>query len=535
MNYTALYRKFRPQVFADVYGQDAIVTTLRNQILANRIGHAYLFCGTRGTGKTSIAKIFARAVNCSNPVDASPCGECPLCKSIAVGASMNVIEIDAASNNGVDNIREIVDEVTYSPVEGKYKVYIIDEVHMLSTGAFNALLKTLEEPPGYVIFILATTEIHKIPMTIMSRCQRYDFKRITVDTIMQRLNVLMTEEGIEAEEKALRYIAKSADGAMRDAISLLDQCVSFYFGEKLTYDKVLDVLGAVDIEIFSRLLRACLQDDVSACINLLEEIVMSGREMGQFVIDFTWYLRNLLLLKAAEGNTEIIDVSAENMARLKEEAEMAPADVIMRYIRIFSELTNQIRFSTNKRILLEIALVKLCKPSMETDSQSLLDRIRQIENKIASGTILTDSVSQYQPNQNSPGQHTPGQPSPQPYAANTPRPALAKAIPADIEKVVANWSNILARIPMPMRSYLKNARLSLGENDKLLIVVEEGLASDYLIKQPDNQGHLERILSEQMGKEIPMEVRSLAEERSFEATYIDLSEIIKMEIEIEDE
>ena len=245
MSYTALYRKFRPDNFKDVKGQDHIVTTLKNQIMADRIGHAYLFCGTRGTGKTSIAKLFAKTVNCENPVDGSPCGECASCKSIAAGASMNVIEIDAASNNGVDNIREIVDEVSYSPAEGKFKVYIIDEVHMLSIGAFNALLKTLEEPPSYVIFILATTEVHKIPITILSRCQRYDFKRISIETITERMQELMEAEGIQVEEKALRYVAKTADGSMRDALSLLDQCIAFHFGKELTYDKVLDVLGAV--------------------------------------------------------------------------------------------------------------------------------------------------------------------------------------------------------------------------------------------------------------------------------------------------
>ena len=227
MSYTALYRKFRPERFEDVKGQDHIVTTLKNQIAAERIGHAYLFCGTRGTGKTTIAKIFAKAVNCEHPVDGSPCGECRSCRTIAAGASMNVIEIDAASNNGVDNIREIVDEVSYSPAEGKYKVYIIDEVHMLSIGAFNALLKTLEEPPSYVIFILATTEVHKIPVTILSRCQRYDFKRISIETIADRMRELMEEEGQQVEERALRYIARAADGSMRDALSLLDQCIAF--------------------------------------------------------------------------------------------------------------------------------------------------------------------------------------------------------------------------------------------------------------------------------------------------------------------
>ena len=212
MSYTALYRKFRPDEFEDVKGQDAIVRTLKNQINADRIGHAYLFCGTRGTGKTTVAKIFAKAVNCEHPVDGSPCGECTMCKNIAAGTSMNVIEIDAASNNGVDNIREIREEVSYRPTEGRYKVYIIDEVHMLSIGAFNALLKTLEEPPEYVIFILATTEAHKIPITILSRCQRYDFKRITIDTIAARLDELMKKEQVEVEEKAIRYIAKAADG-----------------------------------------------------------------------------------------------------------------------------------------------------------------------------------------------------------------------------------------------------------------------------------------------------------------------------------
>ena len=255
MSYTALYRKFRPVEFEDVKGQEHIITTLKNQIEANRIGHAYLFCGTRGTGKTTVAKIFAKAVNCEHPVNGSPCGECAMCRSIAAGTSMNVIEIDAASNNGVDNIREIREEVAYRPTEGKYKVYIIDEVHMLSIGAFNALLKTLEEPPEYVIFILATTEVHKIPITILSRCQHYDFKRISIETITDRMRDLMQEEQVEVEEKALRYVAKAADGSMRDALSLLDQCIAFYLGQKLTYDNVLEVLGAVDTDVFLSLIH----------------------------------------------------------------------------------------------------------------------------------------------------------------------------------------------------------------------------------------------------------------------------------------
>lgn len=388
MSYQALYRKFRPQEFDDVKGQDHIVTTLKNQIKADRIGHAYLFCGTRGTGKTTIAKIFAKAVNCEHPVDGSPCGECPTCRAIAAGNSMNVIEIDAASNNGVDNIRQIREEVEYRPTEGKYKVYIIDEVHMLSIGAFNALLKTLEEPPAYVIFILATTEAHKIPITILSRCQRYDFRRISIDTITARLRELMDAEQVTVEDRALRYIAKAGDGSMRDALSLLDQCIAFYLGQELTYDKVLDTLGAVDTEIFSRLLRQILDKNITGAIQTVETLVIEGRELGQFVTDFTWYLRNLMLVQSSDDMEDVLDISSENLELLKEEASMVDADILMRYIRIFSELGSQIKYASQKRILIEIAVIKLCKPEMEKDYTSLVDRIDSLEKKLEKGVVM---------------------------------------------------------------------------------------------------------------------------------------------------
>lgn len=365
MSYMALYRKWRPSGFKDVKGQDHIVRTLKNQITSGRIGHAYLFCGTRGTGKTSIAKIFARSVNCESPEDGSPCGQCQTCKNIASGASLNVVEIDAASNNGVENIRDIREQVQYPPTEGKYRVYIIDEVHMLSTGAFNALLKTLEEPPSYVIFILATTEVPRIPITVLSRCQRYDFKRITIQTLTDRLKELSQAEQIDVEEKALTYIAKAADGSMRDALSLLDQCVAFHFGETLTYDHVLDILGAVDTGIFSQMFRAVTEERTKDCIYQLEELVLQGRELGQFVTDFIWYLRNLLLLQASGDGEDLLDMSSDNRKLLEEDAERTDSETLMRYIRVFSELSNQLRYASQKRVLTELAFIKLTKPQME--------------------------------------------------------------------------------------------------------------------------------------------------------------------------
>lgn len=518
MSYQALYRKFRPDTFRDVKGQEHIVTTLQNQIKAGRVGHAYLFCGTRGTGKTTIAKILAKAVNCENPVDGNPCGECKMCRSIASGTSMNVIEIDAASNNGVDNIREIVDEVSFSPAEGRYKVYIIDEVHMLSIGAFNALLKTLEEPPSYVIFILATTESHKIPVTIHSRCQRYDFKRISIETIANRLQDLMDREQVDVEEKAIRYVAKAADGSMRDALSLLDQCIAFHYGEKLTYDMALDVLGAVDSSVFGKMLRLITQKDVTGAITLLEEVIYQGRELTQFVTDFTWYLRNLLLMKNADGVEDIIDVSSDNLVLMKEEAQMVESGTIMRYIRIFSELSGQLKYATAKRIMVEMAIIKLCRPAMEVKNDALVERIRDIEEKLESGAFVTNlsetaaTVKPAEPQKKAP---------------------MPKAVPEDVRAVVKRWGEIVQSTGQPMKTYLAGSRLSLGGDNRLLVVIPDGLNSDYFLKHEDNMNYLRNCICEAAGKEIVVEVRPLQKEQNFAANYVDLSEVIHMDIEIE--
>ena len=546
MSYTALYRKYRPSEFEEVKGQDHIVTTLKNQIKAQRIGHAYLFCGTRGTGKTTIAKIFAKAVNCEHPVDGSPCGECPSCRAIAAGTSMNVIEIDAASNNGVDNIREIRDEVEYSPTEGKYKVYIIDEVHMLSIGAFNALLKTLEEPPSYVIFILATTESHKIPVTIMSRCQKYDFHRITIDTIAARLQELMDEEKVEVEEKAIRYIAKAADGSLRDALSLLDQCIAFFLGQKLTYDHVLEVLGAVDTELFSRLLRRIMESDVAGVMELLEELIIQGRELGQFVSDFTWYLRNLLLIKSADDMEDMLDMSSENLALLKEEAQMIDSEVLMRYIRILSELSGQIRYAAQKRILVEIALIKLCRPAMESSQDALVDRIEQLEKKMENGVFVEQGKTSGIPQKA--------------QAAKVQKPEMPKALPQEIQKLIANWNTMLLELHPRYRVDLspakaisldvKNSREKDGsdilldsgnENELVLTFSKEREYAYQEISAPEHKKAIEEAFSRIIGKEVKLVVKLDESAGSFQNKYNSVEDFMNVfgnagiKIENEDE
>lgn len=525
MSYTALYRKFRPTAFEDVKGQDHIITTLQNQIKANRIGHAYLFCGTRGTGKTTVAKIFAKAVNCENPADGSPCGECAMCRSIAAGTSMNVIEIDAASNNGVDNIREIREEVAYRPTEGRYKVYIIDEVHMLSIGAFNALLKTLEEPPEYVIFILATTEVHKIPITILSRCQHYDFKRISIETISARLQELMVTEQVDVEDKAIRYVAKAADGSMRDALSLLDQCIAFYLGQKLTYDNVLEVLGAVDTEVFSRLLRKILDRDVHSVVEIVDELVMQGRELSQLSADFTWYLRNLLLVRSSDDMEDVLDVSSENLARLKEEAQMIEDDALIRYIRVFSDLTSQLKYSTQKRVMLEVALIKLCRPAMETNPDTLLDRLRAIEEKLENGDFMENAARERIVYVNGPE-----------GAEQEPKkkPELPEALNEDVKQVAKDFRKLTSDASPMLRNYLKQARLSAGEGNRLLIVLPDAVGAG-VVGTEEHKEEIRNLIESKIGKKLDIDVRQVEEGRRFEDSFVDIEKLINMDIVVEDD
>ena len=539
MSYTALYRTWRPRVFGDVKGQDHIVTTLQNQIRSERIGHAYLFCGTRGTGKTSVAKIFAKAVNCEHPEDGSPCGECPSCQQIQAGTSLNVVEIDAASNNGVENIREIRDQVQYPPTEGKYRVYIIDEVHMLSTGAFNALLKTLEEPPSYVIFILATTEVHKIPITVLSRCQRYDFRRITVDTIADRLKELTDAEGMAVEDRALRYVAKAGDGSMRDALSLLDQCAAFHYGETLTYENVLDVLGAVDNRVFRELFGALRNGQTKECILRLEEMVIQGRELSQFVADFIWFLRNLLILKTADEAEELLDMSEDNLKQLREDAALADENVLMRYIRVFSEVLNQIRFAAQKRVLVELAFIRLTKPEMEQSMDAVLERLERLERQMEEGIPAAPWPGNMAGDGSQPALPQavqPQAPSLESREAESRTVTLPKAQLEDLNLIRNEWGKIVREMGMSIRPSFRETVVEPAGDSCLCIVFSDAMNFS-MGSRPSILGDLERHVEQAYGKSIYFKARLRESGERLDTRYItdeELRENIHMDITIED-
>lgn len=529
MAYQALYRKWRPDNFEDVKGQDHIVTTLQNQIKADRIGHAYLFCGTRGTGKTSIAKIFAKAVNCEHPINGSPCNKCESCRAIATGNSMNVIEIDAASNNGVDNIRQIRDEVQYSPTQGKYKVYIIDEVHMLSIGAFNALLKTLEEPPSYVIFILATTEAHKIPVTILSRCQRYDFHRISIETISDRLSQLMQAENINVEDKAIKYIAKAADGSLRDALSLLDQCIAFYLGRDLKYENVLDVLGAVDTQVYAEMLSLITMSDTTAVMELIEKLIMQGRDIGQFVNDFIWYLRNLLLIKTTDDLSKVEDVieaSKDSIEQLKKDAKLVDTDTIMMYIRVLSELANDLKVATQKRIKLEVTLIKLMKPAMSAtqDISDIMGRLSVLEgqmqdalNKLKNGVIPANinSVAGEIPFNNTS------------IKKESVEKRVIEALPEDMEAIAKQWDSIVYSIDDPMaRTFLLQSNVTLTQDGTALEIMFKSTSAYNAFSREEDRQRLEELIEERTGISVNIKITKLDDNEDFQNRFTDIRELV---------
>lgn len=388
----ALYRVYRPKNFNDIVGQEHIVRTLKNQIESQNVGHAYLFCGTRGTGKTSTAKIFSRAVNCTDLHDNEPCNECENCREILEDKTMDVVEIDAASNNSVDDIRELRENVKYSPSKSKYKVYIIDEVHMLSQGAFNALLKTLEEPPGYIIFILATTEPHKIPATILSRCQRFDFKRVTVKDISSRMKYICEKEGIEADEKALNLIARNSQGALRDALSILDQCISFQ-GHTIRYNDVIELLGSVNIEQLFDLAESIIEENTKKSLQILNDFIVWGKDVRNLVNDLIDHFRNLMVCKISNDLDDIISLPEETIDLLKQQATTVDTNNLIRILNILSETQNAMKVSSNPRVLMEVTMMKIVQPMFDESKEALIKRIENLEKKIESGDIKVNHIS----------------------------------------------------------------------------------------------------------------------------------------------
>lgn len=385
MAYTALYREWRPRNFSEVVGEQHVTITLKNQIKNEKIAHAYLLCGTRGTGKTSTAKILSKAINCLNPQDGEPCNECEMCKKINSGLAVDVLELDAASHNSVDNIREIIEEVQYAPRESRYKVYIIDEVHMLSIGAVNAFLKTLEEPPANVVFILATTDPQKLPITILSRCQRFDFKRIKSEDIFDRLREMVDKIGIYADDSSLKLISRMCDGAMRDALSLLDQVISI--DDKVSYEKVVDILGIVTNENIIKLVDYIIDKDIDNSIKVIDDIVLGGKDIYNLIKDIVVHMRNLMMVKITNKPEEVLDMSNENIDILKNQSNKLRVEEIMRYIRVLQETEEQCRWSKQSRIFLELAIIKIIKIEYDTSKEVIVARLNNLEKTLKEGKI----------------------------------------------------------------------------------------------------------------------------------------------------
>ena len=382
----ALYRKWRPQTFDEVCGQEHITSILKYETEHQKFSHAYLFCGSRGTGKTTCAKILAKAVNCESPVGGSPCNRCAACRAIDAGTATDVLEMDAASNNGVDNIRDIRDEVAYTPSALKYRVYIVDEVHMLSGSAFNALLKTLEEPPAHVVFVLATTELHKLPATIISRCQRFDFRRITTQVLTDRLAYIATEEGIGYETEALRLLAKLAQGGMRDAISLLELCAGAR--KTITPELVDETVGSGGRESIERTIRAIAESDFDAIFSVVDDVVRSSRDLAVFWQDLLEFYRDLLVMKTSATAERYLDLTEHESDRLKSLADLFSKETILYHCRLLDDSFYEIQHgSSAKRILAEMTLIKMCDASLDSSPDAMLSRISKLESAVAVGAL----------------------------------------------------------------------------------------------------------------------------------------------------
>lgn len=510
LSYTALYRKFRPKVFEDVIGQKNLIETLSNQISKDSIGHAYLLSGTRGTGKTSTAKLFSRAINCLNPDGVNPCNKCEVCLGILNESLMDIIEIDAASNNGVDDIREIRENVKYPPTKAKYKVYIIDEVHMLSQGAFNALLKTLEEPPEYVVFILATTEPHKIPETIQSRCQRYDFKRVTPIDLISILKNICDELSIEYEDKALSVIVQKGEGAVRDSLSILDQCISFNSGV-LSYDLIVETLGLVDDIIFMNLTDYIAEEKTKEAMISINEIISSGKNINQFLKDYIYYFRNLMLIKSSESLSDIIDSQESTIEGLIRQSDLFSLNNIIRILNVLTASETDMKWATNQRIHLEMTFMKIIELSFDDSNESLIERIKKLEalvSDIKSGAVAVNSSRvESSKNVSSSANSRPSQTrraAPQSKMASQKLTASAveidysDALSPEFNVLNENWESVLSLIKKRRISthafliegspvYIENGNLYIGFDDRFGFHMEA-------VSKPENKQEIERAI-----------------------------------------
>ncbi|WP_437629353.1 DNA polymerase III subunit gamma/tau [Clostridium paraputrificum] len=507
MAYTALYREWRPKNFEDVVGQEHITTTLKNQIQNDRIAHAYLFCGTRGTGKTSTAKVMAKALNCLNPVNGEPCNECEMCKKINEGLAIDVTELDAASNNGVDKIRDIIDDAKYPPQEARFKVYIMDEVHMLSMGAVNAFLKTLEEPPANVIFILATTDPQKLPITILSRCQRFDFKRISKSDISDRLRKIVGAQGVLADEKSLELISRVSDGAMRDALSILDQSIAMGDGS-VNYDSVVGILGLVTNEYLFNITSAIIERNIQKAMNIIEEVVYAGKDINLFIKDLTGHFRNLLMAKVTNNPEEVLDMSMENINLIKEQGSRIRVEEIMRDIRILQEAEGNAKISKQARLYLELATIKMCKIEYDTSSEVILARINRLEEVIKSGKI---QVAQAQQGSNQDDEVSNVQKrvatqdviNKEQAVTETPVIEVNTNATTSIGDIQRAWHDILealkARRAMVIYASLMTGRPVACNNGIVLIKYEEEYAFNKIrLEKPDNIKVINEVVSEVM-------------------------------------
>ncbi|WP_026486420.1 DNA polymerase III subunit gamma/tau [Caldanaerobius polysaccharolyticus] len=494
--YTALYRKFRPGNFSQVVGQEHVVRTLKNQIITGSLSHAYLFCGTRGTGKTSVARIFAKAVNCSDSVDGDPCGVCDNCKAIDEGTFMDVYEIDAASNNSVDNIRDLRDNVIYPPAMGRYKLYIIDEVHMLSTSAFNAFLKTLEEPPAHAIFILATTDPQKIPATILSRCQRFDFRRISDQDMIAHLKSIAGKVKVKIDDMALRLIVSKADGAVRDALSLLDKCIS-YCGDVVTHDDALEVLGVLDDEVLLRFSKAVLNYDTAEALRIVDGFYALGRDAVQLLDEVIRHYRNLLMARISGEGTE--EYASYLKDEIKEQVKSYSENRLIRCIQILNECANQVKWAALPRVMLEIAIVRLCQPEADDDIAGILDRIEKLEQRGVKidHAAVPSAISQSEPQRE--------------VSKREPQSVETFDNGCDVKRVWPLLLEEVKREKMALYVFLKNA-VPRYENGVLVVEVDKPIFRDAL-RKAENVAFIEDLIKKICGSEMMFrpEVKKIGE------------------------